>query len=155
MKMFLLRLTIFTLTCLTLSMPSWGQFGERRTVRLIYFLPNDRPYRAEVVQRMKDEILDIQEFYASQMQAYGYGRKTFPIETDLWSRPIVHRVNGNYPDKYYLNDAIRVWEEIRERFEAVGTLNFIVIDNRTDRIGPGGVRASSPIGSLCVSYRQF
>ncbi len=28
-----------------------GHFVERRTVRLIYFLPNDRPFRAEVVQR--------------------------------------------------------------------------------------------------------
>ena len=27
--------------------------GEPRTVRLIYFLPNDRPYRADVVQKMK------------------------------------------------------------------------------------------------------
>ena len=28
--------------------------GEPRTVRMIYFLPNDWPYRAEVVDSMKD-----------------------------------------------------------------------------------------------------
>ena len=37
--------------------------GEPRTVRMIYFLPNDRPYRAEIVQKMKDEIRNIQTFY--------------------------------------------------------------------------------------------
>ena len=37
--------------------------GEPRTVRMIYFLPNDRPYRAEVVQRMKDDIRAAQAFY--------------------------------------------------------------------------------------------
>ena len=157
MKIYLLCITIFALICFTLSMPSWGYFVERRTVRLIYFLPNDRPFRAEVVQRLKDEILDIQEFYASQMQDHGYGRKTFPLETDLWSRPIVHRVNGNYPEKYYLNDAILVWEEIRERFETVDTINFIVIDNSTDKINPGGATGeaalSGPYALVTSNFR--
>ena len=51
--------------------------GEPRTVRMIYFLPNDRPFRADVVQKMKDEIRDIQTLYAAQMQARGYGNRTF------------------------------------------------------------------------------
>ena len=43
--------------------------GELRTVRMIYFLPNDRPYRADVVQRMKDDIQLSQTFFAEQMEA--------------------------------------------------------------------------------------
>jgi len=43
--------------------------GEPRTVRMIYFLPNDRPFRQEVVQKMKDAIRQIQTFFAEQMQA--------------------------------------------------------------------------------------
>ena len=38
--------------------------GEPRTLRLIYLLPNDRPYRADVVQKMKDEIIKVQTFFA-------------------------------------------------------------------------------------------
>ena len=34
--------------------------GEPRTVRLFYFLPNNHPFRPDVVQRTKDEILNIQ-----------------------------------------------------------------------------------------------
>ena len=56
--------------------------GEPRTVRMIYFLPNDRPFRAEVVDSMTVAIRQIQAFYAEQMQAHGYGNKTFRFETD-------------------------------------------------------------------------
>ena len=68
--------------------------GEPRTVRLIYFLPNDRPFRAEVVDSMKTGIREVQSFYAEQMAAHGYGNKTFRIETDDQGEPIVHRVDG-------------------------------------------------------------
>ena len=52
--------------------------GEPRTVRLIYFLPNDRPYRQEVVNEMKDTIRQVQSFFAEQMQAHGYGKQNVP-----------------------------------------------------------------------------
>ena len=144
MKTYLLRLTIFVLICFTLSMPSWGYFVERSTVRLIYFLPNDRPYRAEVVQRMRDEIRNIQEYYASQMQAHGYGRRTFGVETNWLGAPSVYRVNGEHPDKYYLNDTMLVWKEIRERFETEGAINFIVVDNSTNKVNRGDGSSAVP-----------
>ena len=71
--------------------------GKPRMVRLIYFTPNDQPYRADVVQRMKDQILNIQTFYAEQMKAHGYGLITFRIETDTQGEPIVHHVDGETP----------------------------------------------------------
>lgn len=153
MKTYLLRLIIFALIGSILSMPSSGFFVERRTVRLVYFLPNDRPFRAEVVQKMKNEIPNIQEFYASQMQAHGYGRKTFRIETDAWDNPIVHRVNGKHPDKYYLSDTLLVWEEIRDQFEALHTINFIVVDNSKNKVNPGkGSRALPGFAALGGPY---
>ena len=144
MKTSFLHLTIFALICVTLSMPSWGYFVERRTVRLIYFLPNDRPFRAEVVQKMKDEISDIQAYYASQMQAHGYGRKTFRVETNRLGGPAVYRVDGEHPDEYYLNDTMLVWEEIRERFETTDTINFIVVDNSKNNVNRGDGSRSVP-----------
>ena len=44
--------------------------GEPRTVRMIYFLPNDRPFRQEVADSMKVTIRQIQTFYAEQ---FGFG----------------------------------------------------------------------------------
>ena len=77
--------------------------GEPRTVRLFYFLPNDRPYRADVVESMKTGILEVQSFYAEQMAAHGHGNTTFNIETDAQGDPIVHRINADYGDSHYVN----------------------------------------------------
>ena len=73
--------------------------GPPRTVRMIYFLPNDRPFRQEVVDSMKTTIRRIQTLYAEQMQAHGHGRKTFRFETDAQGEPTVHRVGGQHPDR--------------------------------------------------------
>ena len=53
--------------------------GEPRTVRMFYFLPNDRPFSREAVQKIRDEIRRIQTFYGEQMEAHGYGYRTFPL----------------------------------------------------------------------------
>ena len=108
--------------------------GEPRTVRLIYFLPNDRPYRANVVQRMKDEIREVQTRYAEQMNAHGYGEVTFRIETDSQGEPIVHHVDGQHPDRYYLDDALdTVFAEIDQIFNRETNVYLIIIDNSINR----------------------
>ena len=115
--------------------------GEPFTVRMIYFLPNDRPYRGEAVQRMKEEILNIQTFYAEQMEAHEYGARTFRIETDNQGDPMVHRVDGQHPDSHYLEDTFfTVVEEVGQIFDGNGrNVHFIVIENSTNKIsGRGG-----------------
>ena len=107
--------------------------AEPRTVRMIYFLSNDRPYRADVVQRMKDVILGIQAFYAEAMQAEGYGKVTFRFETDPQGEPIVHRVNGQHPDSHYLDTTDSIFDEIEQAFDLHANIYLIVIDNSADR----------------------
>ena len=109
--------------------------GEPRTVRMIYFLPNDRPYRADVVDSMKTAIRKIQVFYAKQMQAHGYGEKTFSFETDKQGKPLVHRVDGKNPDSHYRDETLdTVLDEIDPAFDLQKNIYLIVIDNRTDQI---------------------
>ena len=115
--------------------------GEPRTVRMIYFLPNDRPFRQEVVDSMKVTIRRIQTFYAEQMQAHGHGNKTFRFETDARSEPLIHRVDGQYPDSHYLDNTYdQVLDELEPRFDATENIYFIAIDNSIDAIGSGGNR---------------
>ena len=142
--------------------------ADPRTVRLIYFLPNDRPYRADVVQRMKDEILSIQTFYAEQMQAHGYGFTTFRVETDSEGEPMVHRVDGLHPDSYYVDDALRhALPQIDQTFNREENIYLIVIDNSMHRInigtrcprGVGGRRSkhggyASVSGRISTGYRR-
>ena len=108
--------------------------GEPRTVRMIYFLPNDRPYRADVVQRMKDEILSIQAFFAEQMGVHGYGKLTFRVETDPQGEPIVHRVDGEHPDSYYIDNPDPMLDQIERAFNLDVNIYLIVIDNSIERV---------------------
>lgn len=71
------------------------------SVRLVYFLPNDRPARPERITAFQQLIKDAQAFYADQMASHGYGRKTFRVETDTEGKPVVHRVNGKFNENYY------------------------------------------------------
>ena len=124
--------------------------GEPRTVRLIYFLPNDRPYRTEVVQRMKDEILNVQAFYVEAMEAHGYRDMIFKVETDAQGEPIVHRVDGQQPEIYYIDDTDQtVRAEIEQVFDVRQNIYFIVVDNSIDRIGTGvgNIRVNANAGS--------
>ena len=121
--------------------------GEPRTVRMIYFLPNDRPYREGVVQRMNDEILNIQTFYAESMQAHGYDM-TFQVETDAQGELIVHRVDGQHPDSYYIvNTDSVVPGEIQSLFDIHKNIYFIVIDNSTNKIGRGRKARAQGVGA--------
>ena len=104
--------------------------GPPRTVRMIYFLPNDRPFRASVVDSMKRTIRQIQTFYGQQMQAHGYGYKTFDIETDAMGEPIVHRIAGKYPVNHYSDDTLqRMFEEIGRVFDIQANIYLLVHDN--------------------------
>ena len=120
--------------------------GEPRTVRMIYFLPNDRPYRAEVIQRMKDEIRSIQTFYAEQMEAHGYGKLTFRVETDAQGGPMVHRVDGEHPDSHYLDNARETILEIEQTYDLFANVYLIVIDNGIDTISYGDGRIAGGRG---------
>ena len=112
--------------------------GEPRTVRLIYFLPNDRPYREDVVQRMKEMIRGVQTFYAEQMGAHGHGEVTFRIETDPQGNPMVHRVDGQYPDSHYISNDLflEAPAEVGQVFNLDPNIYLIVVDSRTEALGP-------------------
>ena len=127
--------------------------GEPRTVRMIYFLPNDRPFQQAVVDSMKVTIRQIQTFYADQMEAHGYGRKTFRFETDAQGEPLVHRVDGqypdsHYPDSHYLDDTVdTVFDEIEQLFDVRQNIYFVAIDNSINLIGRGSGRVAGGVGS--------
>ena len=132
--------------------------GEPRTVRMIYFLPKDRPFRQEVVDSMKVVIRRVQTFYAEQMQAHGYGAQTFRIETDAQGEPLVHRMDGQHPVSQYLDDphAI-VFAEIREVFDTGANVYVAVIDGgggpaRGGGWKSGGEASSSAPGFVVIAH---
>ena len=135
--------------------------GEPRTVRMIYFLPKGRPRRDDVVQQMKDYILNVQTFFAEQIEAHGYGRRTFRIETDPQGEPIVHRIDGRHPDSHYIDNTgetvmpeITVIPEIEEVFDLDANIYLVVIDH--SKAGRGlGMKLTKHGGWGIVSVGNF
>lgn len=134
--------------------------GEPRTVRMIYFLPNDRGYRAVVVRNLKARILEVQAFYSASMQAMGHGDETFAFETDTGGEPLVHRVDGRHADSHYLDDTVgKVLEEIEERgFDPEQNVYLILIDNSTGfidrRVAGKGTRIGKIGGIALVTSNE-
>ena len=119
----------------TAGLPHPLNVGEPRAVRLLYFLPNNRQFRAEVVQKMKEKIQQIQTFYAQQMQAHGYGNNTFRFESNDQGMPIVHRVDGERADNDYLPGDQKIVEEIEQLFDIRKNIYWIVLDTSTTGLG--------------------
>ena len=117
--------------------------GEPRTVRMIYFLPNDRPFRQEVVDSMKAVIRQVQTFYAEQMQAHGYGDKTFRFETDAQGEPLVHRVDGRHSESRYGPGDMDMIEELGEVFDIEANIYNIILDSAVFARGAGGRRSKN------------
>lgn len=97
-----------------------------RTVRMIYFRPNDRPFRAEVVDSIKVAMRQIQAFFAQEMQRHGHGDLTFRFETDDQGEPLVHRVVGEHADAHYLENSEAqgdIWQTLGRR-----PIELVVLD---------------------------
>ena len=125
--------------------------GEPRTVRMIYFLPNDRAYQDGVVDSMKTMIRRLQGFYAEQMEAHGYGPRTFQYETDDQGEPLVHRLDGQNPDSHYVDGTFdAVFPEIEQTFDVSQNIYFVLIDNSiheiTEEDGSEAGGAARPVG---------
>ena len=107
-------------------------------VRLVYFLPNDRPIRPDRIPALQQLIKDTRQFYADEMERHGFGRKTFTFETDKDGEPVVHRVDGKFTEDYYYEESdIKIWEETFEHFDDIQHIYFIVIDLSYEALNVG------------------
>ncbi len=122
--------------------------GEPRTVRMIYFLPNDRPYRPAAVDTLKMRMRRVQNFFANQMSAHGYGPQSFLFEKDTAGEPLVHRVDGKHPASHY-KTYLSSLEEIASVFDIDMSNYLVILDYGDDR---GGGVAYSYSGLAFVSY---
>ncbi len=125
-----------------------------RTVRMIYFRPNDRPFRAEVVNSMKVAMRQIQAFFAEEMQRHGHGNLTFRFETDDQGEPLVHRVDGEHADAHYLQQSGargEIWRALGRR-----PIEVVVLDLSANTVpyfsgGAGAVTWRGKQGDLKVA----
>ena len=110
----------------------------RPVVRIIYFYPSDREPLPDIDERMDRLIKDAQQFYADQMKAHGFDRKTFLFETDTQGRAVIHHVKGRFSHRDYQNDWGAAWQEATKRFDRPDSFLFTVLDVDLEGITPCG-----------------
>ena len=104
--------------------------GEPRTVRLIYFLPNDRTPQQDIDAKLDEVMKNVQLSYEEVMEYHGFGRRTFTLETDATGKAVVHHVKGKFNDEYYHTDTFDkvIWEETAEQFDLSANIYLVVLD---------------------------
>ena len=125
-------LTLLTFVTLALIPNSFAQDpAPEYVVRVIYFIPNDREPNPEMDEKLDTIIKEAQKFYADQMEAHGFGRKTFRFEADENGDVVVHHVNGKFNDTYYQNPSTGsriVWEEVEKQFDMSKNIYFLALE---------------------------
>ena len=107
-------------------------------VRLIYFLPSNRQPQRDMDEILDELIEEAQAFYAEQMDAHGFGRKTFQFDTNDRGKAIVHLVKGKFGARHYLDDThLVVNEEVAKQFDLSRNIYFIAVDNEQVNKGCG------------------
>ena len=103
-------------------------------VRLINLIPNDRSVQPERVSVLRQFIKDTQQFFADEMERHGFGRKIFSVETDKNGEPVVHRIDGKFPDDHYSRSGLawKVSTEVREHFDDsdLQDILLVIIDGK-------------------------
>ena len=97
---------------------------------------------------MKARMVRLQAWFGQQMAAHGYGYMTFRYEADAAGDPVVHRLDGDHGDAYYLSDtSTGVQEKLYQRFDVKYVVDFIVVDTSTGLLhGSGGARYAGLAG---------
>ncbi len=114
-------------------------------VRIIYFIPRDRAAQLNMWTKLNRLIRDVQDLYADQMEANGFGRKTFTFETDDNEQTVVYRVDGRFHDLYYHTDTTnKIRAEVVSQFDMEKHVYLIVAEvssqaiEQEDVCGVGG-----------------
>ncbi len=120
-------LTLFTILTLTFVPNIFAQDDSSEyVVRVIYVQSNYIEPQEDSVNTLKAMVKDIQTFYADEMERYGYGRKTFQLETDAADNVIVHHLKGNFPYDENTRD------KISERLDLSQKIIYLIWVDRYD-----------------------
>ena len=126
--------TLYTFVMFAFVPNSFAQnTSPQYVVRVIYFIPNDLQPRPNIDNILDTKIKEAQQFYADQMEAHGFERKTFRFEADANGNVLVHHLKGEFNDLYYQNRSIGssiVWEEVSKHFDTSNNICVLVLESK-------------------------
>ncbi len=74
---------------------------SNRTVHVVLWTPSDREPLDGYRERLSRVMIDIQEFYRSEMERLGFGPMTFSLDMESDKQVRIHLVRGKYPYAQY------------------------------------------------------
>ena len=140
------------------------QDTQQPKVQLVYFRPSDRVSQ-DITAQVDRVIKDVQLFYARQMKNYGFGIKTFALETDATGKVVLHHVDGRFAEAHYRNQPhIKILEEIDAQFDRSENILLLFLEGGDAILGSnicglggthqaGGGTAMLPAAGDCFSFR--
>ena len=157
--------SIMTLLTVVTSMFVPNSFAQdaplENVVRVIYFVPNDRRPQPDIDAQLDTLMKEAQQFYADVMETYGFGRKTFRLETDADRKVVVHHVTGQSNDTFYHNGTVgKVQDELNPLFNTSKNIYFAAIDIGIERFDvdqpvcgqASGLGAFTPASGTCFYF---
>ena len=123
---------------------------ESSTVRIIYFIPNDRAAEPDIDNRLDTLMKNAKNFYAAQLEAHGFSRKTFRFEVDKNGNAVVHHIRGKFNNAYYQDPATGswvVWNEIEEHFDMSKNIYVLALGISVPYLVSGGINHIIGLGS--------
>ena len=139
--------TLFAFVLFAFVASSFAQdAAPEYVVRVIYFIPNDHQPQPDIDNVLDTRIKKAQHYFADQLEAHGFARKTFRIETDDVGNAIVHHVNGQHDDAYYQDPSFgsrSAVNEIREQFDMSKNIYYITLDSSSPFLDGSEVKDTS------------
>ena len=104
-------LFVMVIALLQLALASQAAQPE---VGIVYFHPSDRTAPSDIDSKIDTLVKAAQTAYSDEMNADGYGAKTFTFEKNSDDTAKVNHVTGNETDSHYLAaaDGWAIWDEI-------------------------------------------
>ncbi|MYF99248.1 T9SS type A sorting domain-containing protein [Candidatus Poribacteria bacterium] len=154
------RLFIAIVVLSTILFPGYAQeeISDEYVVKIVYFLPMDRTVREDIDTKIGNMITRVQNFYADQMENYGFGRKTFRIESDENGDVVIHHVIGKKNAAEYKNKPASCFGEFANRIQTRNTVLVVFLDHGSGTIGSAcgvaytGRRTLIPASGGCFSW---
>lgn len=104
-------------------------FVEANSVEVIYFYPNDKEPQSGINATLDTKLKNAQALFTAVMELYGYGSKTFGLDTNESGEVVVTHVQGVFNDAYYQEDTFsKTISELTNSFSTSQNVFYVAID---------------------------
>ena len=144
------KIQLTAVTLLLVFIPIFS-IAQELIVHVAYLKPTDAP---DMPDNLAQLMLDVQDFYRSEMEKHGYGAKTFKLETDNNGKVIIHNIQAKRKIQHYTTTLDRIDQELpadlkKSREQHQNVIVVFVGGAKTVANGHRGLAVTRCLGEDC------